>query len=281
MEETKDNLESTSSSKAPSMSPVEPEEIELSHTDKLVGVFSEPADTFSKMSVTGPKTSDWLIPILIFIVAAILSNIVMMSNPVIKASVVEKQMAQFEKNFDDAVAKGQMTETQKEEQLERIRERMEQGGIQNIIFSAIGIIVFTFIAFFIVAGVFFLFIKLILKGEGTYKDAMSAYGLPYYILVIQVIVMVILAFVTDKFYTSTSVAAFVDTERTSIVHFILSKLDVFSIWFYAIISIGFAKMFKSQTAGKYFVLVFCLWIGFGLLFFFIAKAVPFLSFLSM
>lgn len=281
MEETKDNLESTSSSKAPSMSPVEPEEIELSHTDKLVGVFSEPAYTFSKMSITGPKTNDWLIPILVFIVTFILSNIVMMSNPVIKASVVEKQMAQYEKYFDDAVAKGQMTETQKEEQLEKIRERMEQGGIQNIIFSAFGIIVFTFIAFFIVAGVFFLFIKLILKGEGTYKDAMSAYGLSYYILVIQVIVMVILALVTDKFYTSTSVAAFVDTESTSIVHFILSKLDVFSIWFYAIISIGFAKMFKSQTAGKYFVLVFCLWIGFGLLFFFIAKAVPFLSFLSM
>lgn len=274
MEETKDqqNL---------NMSPVEPEELELNHTDKLVGIFSEPITTFSKISALGPKTSDWLIPLIILIIAAILSNIIMMSNPVIKASVIEKQMAQLEKNFDDAVAKGQMTESQKEEQLDRIRERMEQGGIQNYIFSAISIIVISFITFFVVSGAFFLFTKLILKGEGTYRDAMTAYGLPFYISVVQIIVMVILALATDKFYTSTSLAAFVDIERTSILYFILSKLDVFSIWFYSIVSIGFAKMFKSQTLGKYFALIFGLWIGFGLLFFFIAKAVPFLSFLSM
>jgi len=273
MEETK-NQQSTETS------PNEPEELELSHTDKLVGVFSEPINTFSKMSASGPKTSDWLIPVIIFIVIAILSNILMMSNPAIKSSVIEKQMARLEKNFDDAVAKGQMTETQKEQQLEAIRERMEHGGIANTIFSAFGILILTFITFFIVSGVFYLLTKLILKGNGTYKDAMSAYGLPYYILVIQVIVMAILAFATDEFFTSTSLAAFIETEQTSFAHFVLSKLDIFSIWFYAIVSIGFAKMFKSQSLAKYFVLIFCMWIGFGFLLFLIAKAVPFLSFLS-
>ncbi|MDH7605897.1 MAG: Yip1 family protein [Melioribacter sp.] len=273
-------MEETKNHQATETSPNEPEELELNHTDKLVGVFSEPINTFSKMSALGPKTSDWLIPVIIFIVVAILSNILMMSNPAIKSSVIEKQMARLEKNFDDAVAKGQMTEAQKEQQLETIRERMERGGIANTIFSAFGILIFTFISFFIVSGVFFLLTKLILKGNGTYKDAMSAYGLPYYIFVIQVIVMVILAFATDKFFTSTSLAAFIETEQTSFTHFVLSKLDIFSIWFYAIVSIGFAKMFKSQSLVKYFVLIFCMWIGFGLILFLIAKAVPFLSFLS-
>ncbi len=273
-------MEETKNQQATETSPNEQEEIELSHTDKLVGIFSEPINTFSKMSIMGPKTSDWFIPVIIFIVIAILSNILMMSNPVIKSAVIEKQMSQLEKNFDEAIAKGQMTEAQKEQQLENFRERMEKGGIANIIFSAIGILIFTFIIFFIVSGVFYLLTKLILKGDGTYKYAMSAYGLPYYILVIQVIVMAILALATDKFFTSTSLAAFIETEKTSFAHFVLSKLDIFSIWFYSIVSIGFAKMFKSQSLVKYFVLIFCMWIGFGFLLFLIAKAVPFLSFLS-
>ncbi len=274
-------METTNNLQSQNLSPMEPEEVELNHTDKLVGIFSEPVSTFSKISINGPKTSDWFIPVVIFIIAAILSNILMMSNPIIKSTIVQKQMEQIEKNLNDAVAKGQITESQKEEQLESIRQRIESGGIANFIMSAIGIIIFTFIAFFIVSAVFYLSVKLILKGNGTYKDAMTAYGLPYYILVIQIIIMTILAFLTDKFFTSTSIAAFINTDRTSIVHFILSKLDIFSIWFYAIASVGFGKMFKSQSLGKYYILIYSLWLGFGLLFFYIAKLVPFLGFLSM
>lgn len=268
MEETKDQ--------APSMSPVDSEENEMSHTDKLVGVFSEPSTTFAQMSKSGGKTSDWIIPILVLIVAAILSNIVMMSNPTIKMSMVEKQMAQIEKNLDEMVANGQLTEAQKEEQLEQMRDRMDQGMGAQMIISVLGIIIFSFIMFFLVSGVFFLFAKFALKGEGTYKEAMSAYGLPHYIVVIQVIVMVIAALVMNKFFTSTSVADFVDADKSTLTGFVLAKLDVFSIWYYAIISIGFAKMFKSESTGKYFGMVFGLWIGFGLFFFFLAKAVPFL-----
>lgn len=273
MEETKNHQSSSST-------PEEPEELELNHTDKLVGIFSEPVKTFTKISTVGSQTSDWLIPLLILILAAILSNILMMSNPAIKATVIERQMQQIEKNLNEAVTKGQLTEAQKEEQLEMIRERIEKGGIQNYILSAIGIIVFSFIVFFIVSGVFMLFAKLILKGEGTYKDAMTAYGLPYYISVIQIIVMVILALATDKMFTSTSLAAFIELDRASILHFILTKLDPFSIWFYSVVSIGFAKMFKSQSMGKYFILIFSMWIGFGLIFFYLAKKVPFLSMFS-
>jgi hypothetical protein len=270
-------MDETMNQEAPQMTPTEePEELEMSYTDKLVGVFSEPGNTFSKIAATGSKTSDWLFPLLAVIVAAILSNIIMMSNPVIKHSIMEKQMAQIEKNLDDAVKSGQMTEAQKEQQMEAIRDRMDQGMAANLIFSIIGIVIFSFISFFVVSGVFFLLSKFLLKGSGAYKDAMSAYGLPMYIIVIQVIVMVILALVTDKFFSAVSLAEFMDSDKSTIAGFLLSKVDIFSIWFYAIISIGFAKMFKSENTGKYFIMVYGVWIGFGLLMFFLAKALPFL-----
>lgn len=274
MEESKDQ-------QTPSMSPVEPEEIEIGHADKLVGVFSEPGKTFTKMVKAGPKTTDWIIPILIVIVVAILSNIVMMSNPSIRLTLMEKQMTQIEKNFDDMVAKGQMTRAQADEQMDKIRDRMSESGMgTNIMISAISIIIFSFVSFFVISGVFFLFAKFALKGEGTYKDALSAYGLPHYIIVIQVIVMVILALSMNRFFSGTSAAEFMGVEKTTIAGFLLAKLDIFSIWFYSVISIGFAKMFKSEGNVKYFITIFALWIGFGFVLYLIAKAVPFLSFLA-
>lgn len=272
------DMEETTNQEAPKMSMAEEEEeLELSHTDKLVGVFSEPGNTFAKMAKFPPKTTDWIIPILVVIVVAILSNIVMMSNPVIKLSIQEKQMAQFEKQMDEAVKSGQMTEAQKEEQLDTIRERMDQGMGANLIFSVLGIVIVTFLSFFIVSGVFYLFTKFALKGSGTFKEAMSAYGLPHYVVVIQIIVMVIVALVMNKFFSGLSVGEFVDADKSTITGFLLNKVDVFSIWFYALVSIGYAKMFKSEDTGKYFALIFGIWIGFGLLMFLLAQALPFLK----
>jgi hypothetical protein len=270
-------MEETKNQEVPKMSQAEEEELELNHTDKLVGVFAEPANTFKKMATFPPKTTDWLIPILVVIVVAILSNVVMMSNPSIKLAIMEKQMAQFEKQFDDAIAQGQMTEAQKEETMNRIRDGMNQGMATQMIFSVVGIVLFSFISFFVVSGVFYGFTKFALNGSGTYKEAMSAYGLPHYIIVIQVIVMVILALTMNKFFTAVSVAEFMDMDKTTIAGFLLNKVDLFSIWFYAIISIGFAKMFKSENTGKYFAMIFGIWIGFGLLMFILAKYVPFLK----
>jgi len=273
-------MEEMQNQEAPKMSSVEEEELELNHTDKLVGVFSEPSSTFGKMSKFPPKTADWVIPILIVIVIAILSQVLMMNNPTIKAAIMEKQIAAVEKSFNDAVAKGQMTQAQADQQLETIRERMEQGGAMQMIGVFVGIPIATFLFFFVVTGVYLILAKFVLKGEGTYKEAMVAYGLPHYIVAIQMIIMVIAALAMNKFFTGTSIADFTSTEKNTIAGFLLGKLDVFSIWFYVVFGIGLAKMFKSNNSQKYIIGVVAVWLGFGLIFFALAKAVPFLSFLA-
>ncbi|MFA5806047.1 MAG: Yip1 family protein [Melioribacteraceae bacterium] len=273
-------MEEMQNQEAPKMSSIEQEEFEMSHSDKLVGVFSEPNSTFGKMSKFPPKTTDWVIPILIVIVVAILSQFLMMNNPTIKAAVFEKQITAVEKQFNDAVAKGEMTQAQADQQLETIRDTMEQGGVGRMIGVFVGIPIVTFIFFFIVSGVFLILAKFVLKGEGTYKEAMVAYGLPHYIIAIQMIIMVIAALAMNKLFTGTSVADFIGTEKNTIAGFLLGKLDLFSIWFYVVFGIGLAKMFKSSNTQKYIIGVVAVWLVFGLLFFAIAKAVPWLSFLA-
>jgi hypothetical protein len=275
-------MEEMQNQEAPKMSSVEAEheEFEMSHTDKLVGVFSEPGNTFEKISKFPLKTSDWIIPVLVTIVVVILSQIVFMSNPTLKAALKEKQMVAIEKQMNDAVKNGQRTQAQADEQTDKIRENMGQMGAIQIVSTVVGIPVVTFIFFFLASGVFFMLAKFGLKGDGVYKGAMIAYGLPFYISVIQSIVMVIVAIAMGKILTGLSVAELIGMEKSTVVGFFLSKLDVFSIWFYVVLGIALSKMFKSADTMKYIVVVVGIWIGFSFLFWGLGKAVPFLSFLA-
>jgi hypothetical protein len=106
---------------------------------------------------------------------------------------------------------------------------------------------------------------------------MVAYGLPYYILAIQVIVMIVLAIAMGKVFMDTSVGSFLDVDKSTLVGTLLHKLDIFSIWFYAAVSIGFAKMFKSDSVAKSFMLIFGTWIIFSIIMYFVANALPFLK----
>lgn len=253
------------------------DEIELHHSDKLVGIFTEPIKTFTKMSKETPKTFDWLIPVFFLIIITNAALMILMTNPNIKYAFQEKQLENIQKQFDDAVAKGQMTQEQADEQIERIRERMDSSGgigqIIQIISSAIGI----FIVFFVVSGFYFLIVKFGLKGDGTYKHAMSAYGLPFYIAAIQWILIVIFGLVTERMIMDTSVASLMNIDKASFTGFLLSKLDLFTIWFYWLFAVGLAKLFKSDNTNKYVITVFVVWFGFSLLFYFLSKSVPFLK----
>ena len=251
------------------------EEFELTHTDKLVGVFTEPGSTFASMSRFPVKSVDWFLPLALTIIVAIISYFVIMSNPAVKLSQLETQMEAIEERLDDAVESGQMTEAQKEQQLEQTRDFMQNQQGMQAIFAVFGILIFVTIVFFLAAAVFLAGAKFGLKGEGTYKDAMAAYGLPYYILVLQVIVTVILSFTFDRYFQDTSVASLMDADTTTIAGWALAKLDVFSIWFYAVFGIGLSKMFKSDSAGKYLAMVFGIWLFFSLIFFFLKDFIPF------
>lgn len=264
------------SQEAPKMSQVESdhEEFEMSHTDKLVGVFSEPGKTFTQIAKFPLKTADWIIPVCTLIVVSILSIVVLFSNPQIKLQAKQEG----EKRIQKMVETGTIRPEAAEQQIE-VSNKFFDSPLFYVITSVQALFA-SFIMFFIVSGVFLLFTKLVLKGEGTYKSAMIAYGLPYYILIIQGIVTVIIAFLMGKILRSTSVAEFVNVDKLSIVHWILGRLDVLSIWFYVVVGIGFAKLFNSKDTKKYIIMILSLWIGFSLIFFVLAKSVPFFSFLA-
>lgn len=223
---------------------------ELSHTDKIVGVISEPSNLFSKLSFQNPKVTDWLLPLLAMMSVSIIATFLYMSNPEIKLEMQQQQRVAMQEQFDKMVESGQISREQADEQMEKTSEMMGSSGMMQI-FSSIGIIVVMFIWFFIFTTVGFLVAKYVFKGDGSYTQAMTALGLPFYISVLQSIVLIILGLLMGKMLTGLNPASLTGMDVKSLPGFLLSRIDVFSIWFYVVVGIAFAKMFKSDNIKKY------------------------------
>lgn len=251
-------------------------EQELSHTDKLVGIFTEPVSTFEQIAKFKPKTIDWLLPVLLMFIVVGIVQIVMMSNPIIRYDVIEKQITAMEKRLDESVKKGDITQTQADQQLNAMRDNMEKMGTGVfLVFQIIGIFVVGFIVFFIITAIYYLFAKFIFKDSGNYSSALVASGLTAYIGIIQMIIVLVSAMLTDRIFSDTSVASFLNIDKSSFTGWLLAKLDIFTIWSYIVAGIGFSKMFQSKNTGKYWGLIFGLWLLWSLLMFFIGDKLPF------
>ncbi|HMU42942.1 MAG TPA: YIP1 family protein [Ignavibacteriaceae bacterium] len=256
-------------------------EQELSHSDKMIGVFTEPAVTFEKVSNFPARTVDWALPMFILLVLVALSQILMMSNSEISFQMKEKARQNIEKSFADAVKNGQMTQSQADEQIDKIMDQMEQGrGAIGMVIQTVSIFVIGFIFFFIISAIYFFFSKIVLKGSGSYSSALVASGLTSYISMIQIILAAILALVFGKLMSDISIATFISADKSTITGWFLAKLDPISIWAYIVVGIGLAKMFRSKSTINYIIMVLLVWILGSLIFFAISKAVPFLSFLN-
>lgn len=251
---------------------------EPTHIEKISGMITAPGETFDLISKFKPKVIDWLLPILVLIIVSILSNFVMMKVPYLKNDILERQMEIIKENYEHQVETGEMTAEEAETQYNKIVERIqESGGGTGIIGTGIGIIFGVFLFFFIVALGFFILAKFILKGRGSYGQALVAYGLPFYITAIQAILITLISVLAGDAISSTSLNTIVGADNLSLSGFLMAKIDPMRIWFYALVGIAFAKMFKSDNTTKYIISVFALWIGFGLLLLLLAQYMPWIG----
>jgi hypothetical protein len=203
-----------------------------------------------------------------------LIRIIAMTNVEVKFEAKRQGIERIEK----MVESGTMTREQGDAAIEAIDQQMAfmEGPVGWVITVATTLI-FGFIIFFIIVGIYFLFIKFILKGEGTFASALVANGLTSYISILQIIMGGILTMLFGKMIMDTSLASIMGSDKTTLTGWLLSKVDPISIWAYIILAIAFAKMFKSESTGKYYALVFGLWLIGGFILFQLAQAIPFLQ----
>ncbi len=247
---------------------------ELSHSDKMIGVFTEPAKMFSQTSKFAPRNKDWVIPVLILFFVAALIRIIAMTNEEVFFEAKKQGIERIEKMVED----GTLSREQGDDAIEAIDQQMEfMNGPVGWVITIATTLIFGFIVFIIIVGIYYLFIKFLLKGDGTFTSALVANGLTAYINILQIVIGGILTMLLGKIIMDTSIASLVGADKNTIAGWALAKLDPISIWAYIVLAIGFTKMFKSESTGKYYALVFGLWLIGMFILFQLAQAVPFLQ----
>ena len=139
---------------------------------------------------------------------------------------------------------------------------------------SISVFVIMLLWFFVFTTLAFVLAKFVLKGDGTYGQAMTAMGLPLYISVLQSVILIIVGMLMGKMLTGLNPASLTGMDLKSLPGFLLSRLDIFSIWFYAVVGISFAKMFKSDNVKKYIITSLATWLIFMIIIFGLAQVVP-------
>ena len=247
---------------------------ELSHSDKMIGVFTEPSKMFEHTSKFPPRNKDWVIPILVLFIVAALMRIISMTNEEVKFEAKKQGIDRIEKMVED----GTLTREQGDAAIEQVDQQMAfMDGPVGWVITIVSTLIIGFIAFIVIVGVYYLFIKFLMKGDGTFKSAMVANGLTAYISTVQLILAGILTLALGKIISDTSLASLSGSDKMTIAGWFFAKIDPISIWSYVVLSIGFAKMFKSESTGKYYILVFGVWLIGMFIFFQLAQAVPFLQ----
>lgn len=231
--------------------PVEP----LSFSDKFIGILSEPSATYANVRAVGPRTSDWLLPVLILMVVIAGATLARFSNPEAVAQIMEMQQQTIQQRVDS----GEWSQEQADQARSQIESMSGFFGVFGAISGAIGY----FIVFFIVALFYWLVTKFALGGDAGYTMMLSILGLAAIISILDQLVSLLLSYATGSVFTNLSPILFFGDDITSMGFGmkLLMLVNPISIWSTWVVGIGLNKA-ANVSRTKAMIAAFVLYVVF-------------------
>jgi hypothetical protein len=225
----------------------------MSFSEKVMNIFASPGELYENVRLTEKTTSNWLVPLVIFIVVAAIMSQLMIHN----ASLADQLGATIKKGFDKQVQEGKMPQ----ERADQAYEQFAKPGSTMFTISQLGgIAIMTPIVLFVVGLVYWLIGRSAMGARVPYLKVVEVVGLTFFISAIESIVTILMMYAMDSIHATPSLGAFVtnfDIENK--MHLALSKVNVFTFWNLAVTGIGLSKLFQRDLP-KVLVLVVALWI---------------------
>jgi len=206
-----------------------------SFLQRFVGVFVSPGETFADIV----RKPDWIAPLVVLV----LTTVAMMETMLGKigvAAIVRNAILQSKQG-------AQMSADQIQQAVER------GGGITAIVMHITGVVVVP-IVLLIVAGIGMLIVSGIFGGSVKFKTAFSVTAYADLVAILGALMAIALILFGDpeRFNPNNPVPGnlgfFLDAQSTSKPLMALANsLDVFTLWFMALLGIGFAKAGSSEA----------------------------------
>lgn len=196
---------------------------------RLVGVIFSPRAAFEHI-VADPK---WLAALVIILVAMGAISFIFMSTEVGREAVLAKQL-------DGMEAFGMQVTPEVEARLEQGMDRAKYFSLFNGLFWAVMLAV--------IAGVLFAVFNATLGGAATFKQVFAVTVYSSVITVVQQLFSTPLAYVRGSLDSSTNLAVLLPMlDDTSFLARLLGTIDLFWIWWFAVLAMGLAVLYRRRT----------------------------------
>ncbi len=192
---------------------------------RMFNVFASPGEVFAEIKASERSFANWLAPVILASLLAIIYAVVVFSQPNVQQQIREAQ----DKAFEKQVANGKM----KPEQADMARQAMDKFGPLMMVFAAVAGVVMSFVWLFTAAFVLWLLGTWACKHPWPYGEALEVAGLAGMIGVLGLIVQMLLVVTMGNMFASPSPALFLhDFDPTNKLHKSLMALNVVNIWYH-------------------------------------------------
>lgn len=213
---------------------VEPEVESLSMTDKLIGILTEPSATYENLHLAGPKTSNWMIPLLLAMAIFAIGMVLRFQNPDMLHQITMQQQEQIMKKVES----GELSQEKADEIIEQMGQYSGMVKIFGPISATVG---FAFFVFLLVL-LYWLLVRYAFKGNISFRMTLNVYGLILFISAIDQLIGILLSLLTDRAFITLSPALFMDQDLGSTMYKAMMQINPFTIWSLFVLSIGFEKV---------------------------------------
>lgn len=226
-------------------------------TDRIINVYAAPGELFENVRLTGKTPSNWVIPLVLFILVAIGLSQLVLNNPSLK----DQLGAMMDKRFEESIAKQNLPPDQADQARQAFESYAKPGSVWFTISQIGGIAIMTPIALFALALIYWLIGKSAMSAQAPYGKVVEVIGLTFFIGIAEQIVTTLLMVVLDHIHATPSAALAVLSQFNveDKLHLALAKLNLFTFWDLSVVSIGLSRLFQRDLP-KVLVLVFALWI---------------------
>lgn len=234
------------------------EQPQMGAFQRLIGTLISPGETFQDIN----RKPDFLLPLLLAIVVSLAGNFVILKrlNPdyeKITRQAVEQQLAKNNKTISD------LSPQEREAVEAQVKMGAKISPYVGYVISILSPLVIGLFALLFWAG------TMLISGQSTFKKVFSVTSYIYAVVLvtIQMALNVLVAFLRNPedidllkgSIAVTNPGMMLPAGSNAIVEALLTRLDIFSIWFIVLMSIGLAKVCKKTSTGKAATVVVGLW----------------------
>jgi len=223
--------------------------------ERFLGIIVRPANVFEALVETEPDRTNWLLPLLLYIVCATICTQIIVSQPGPASQFKEAIEKEFLPQLDEFVTNGTLTRQQADWMLEFITP----GTGEFFTMQFLGTTVAAWIALFALGFIVWQLARTVLARSIAYKKALEIVGLTYLIAILERIVTALLVIATGTLYATPTPALLMLPQTEGPVFVLLSTLNVFTFWEIGVASIGIAHV-CGRDFPKVFVLLMALWL---------------------